>query len=116
MAGVGKALLSSSMPLLIFHAKEKSELNFCLSLPSEQTAFGIMLGTVSSLIFQRVPDKPGITGLNWRSVVLYRNSSTISAGHKLNLVLTTGSCSVQRVFLPSLSVHKSSLHPNRRDG
>ncbi|GAA5905297.1 hypothetical protein JCM5296_001435 [Sporobolomyces johnsonii] len=30
------------------------------------TAFGIMLGTVSSLIFQKVPDKPGITGLNWR--------------------------------------------------
>lgn len=30
------------------------------------TAFGICLGTVSSLIFQKVPDKPGITGLNWR--------------------------------------------------
>ncbi|CEQ40022.1 SPOSA6832_01603 [Sporobolomyces salmonicolor] len=30
------------------------------------TAFGIMLGTVSSLIFQKIPDKPGITGLNWR--------------------------------------------------
>lgn len=25
-----------------------------------------MLGTVSSLIFQNVPDKPNITGLNWR--------------------------------------------------
>lgn len=35
-------------------------------IPRRQTAFGIMLGTVSSLIFQRVPDKPGITGLNWR--------------------------------------------------
>ncbi|GJN92908.1 hypothetical protein Rhopal_005949-T1 [Rhodotorula paludigena] len=30
------------------------------------TAFGICLGTVSSLIFKDVPDKPGITGLNWR--------------------------------------------------
>ncbi|GAA5853689.1 hypothetical protein JCM3766R1_000591 [Sporobolomyces carnicolor] len=30
------------------------------------TAFGIMFGTVSSLVFLRVPDKPGITGLNWR--------------------------------------------------
>jgi len=30
------------------------------------TAFGICLGTVSSLIFQNVPDKPHITGLNWR--------------------------------------------------
>ena len=30
------------------------------------TAFGIMLGNVSSLIFLRVPNKPGITGLNWR--------------------------------------------------
>lgn len=25
-----------------------------------------MLGTVSSLIFQNVPDQSGITGLNWR--------------------------------------------------
>lgn len=33
---------------------------------SRQTAFGIMFGTVSSLVFLRVPDKPGITGLNWR--------------------------------------------------
>ncbi|GAA5967327.1 hypothetical protein JCM3765_005602 [Sporobolomyces pararoseus] len=30
------------------------------------TAFGIMFGTVSSLVFYRVPDKPNITGLNWR--------------------------------------------------
>ena len=30
------------------------------------TAFGIMFGTVSSLVFQNVPDKPGITGLAWR--------------------------------------------------
>lgn len=29
-----------------------------------------MLGTVSSLIFQNVPDKPGITGLNWRQVFI----------------------------------------------
>ncbi|GAA5833127.1 hypothetical protein JCM3766R1_001406 [Sporobolomyces carnicolor] len=30
------------------------------------TAFGIMLGTVSSLAFYYVPDSSGITGLNWR--------------------------------------------------
>ncbi|GAA5825489.1 hypothetical protein JCM11251_007008 [Rhodosporidiobolus azoricus] len=30
------------------------------------TAFGIMLGTVSSLVFYNVPDPSGITGLNWR--------------------------------------------------
>lgn len=30
------------------------------------TAFGIMLGTVSSLAFYHVPDVPHITGLNWR--------------------------------------------------
>lgn len=30
------------------------------------TAFGIMLGTVSSLIFYHVPDRSGIVGLNWR--------------------------------------------------
>ncbi|GAA6059574.1 hypothetical protein JCM10212_000630 [Sporobolomyces blumeae] len=30
------------------------------------TAFGIMLGTVSSLMFYHVPDTSNITGLNWR--------------------------------------------------
>lgn len=30
------------------------------------TAFGIMLGYVADLVFQNVPDKPHITGLNWR--------------------------------------------------
>lgn len=30
------------------------------------TAFGIMLGTVSSLVFYHVPDTSNITGLNWR--------------------------------------------------
>ena len=30
------------------------------------TAFGIMLGYVSDLIFFQVKDPPGITGLNWR--------------------------------------------------
>ncbi|KAI9793025.1 MAG: hypothetical protein M1833_000846 [Piccolia ochrophora] len=30
------------------------------------TAFGIMIGYVSDLIFYGVPDTPGVTGLNWR--------------------------------------------------
>lgn len=30
------------------------------------TAFGIMLGYVSDLIFFKVPDRPGVVGLNWR--------------------------------------------------
>ncbi|KAK4055364.1 hypothetical protein OIO90_003202 [Microbotryomycetes sp. JL221] len=30
------------------------------------TAFGIMMGTVSSLAFYKVPDSSGIEGLNWR--------------------------------------------------
>jgi Sugar (and other) transporter len=30
------------------------------------TAFGIMLGYVSDLAFFKVPNKPHITGLNWR--------------------------------------------------
>ena len=30
------------------------------------TAFGIMLGYVMDLAFYHVPDKPHITGLNWR--------------------------------------------------
>ncbi len=45
------------------------------------TAFGIMIGYVSGLIFFRVPDKPNITGLNWRLMMasvcdppVYRNN------------------------------------------
>lgn len=30
------------------------------------TAFGIMFGYAADLAFYKVPDKPGITGLNWR--------------------------------------------------
>ena len=30
------------------------------------TAFGIMLGLAADLAFYKVPDTPGITGLNWR--------------------------------------------------
>jgi hypothetical protein len=30
------------------------------------TAFGIMLGFVADLAFYHVPNKPHITGLNWR--------------------------------------------------
>jgi hypothetical protein len=30
------------------------------------TAFGIMVGYAADLAFYGVPDKPGITGLNWR--------------------------------------------------
>ena len=30
------------------------------------TAFGIMVGYAADLAFFKVPDKPGITGLNWR--------------------------------------------------
>lgn len=30
------------------------------------TAFGIMLGYVADLIFFKVPDRPGVVGLNWR--------------------------------------------------
>jgi hypothetical protein len=39
------------------------------------TAFGIMLGYVSDLVFYKVPNKHNITGLNWRlmlsSVIIY---------------------------------------------
>lgn len=46
------------------------------------TAFGIMIGYVSGLVFFRVPDKPNITGLNWRLMMasvcdplVYRNNT-----------------------------------------
>ncbi|GAA6033836.1 hypothetical protein JCM8097_000365 [Rhodosporidiobolus ruineniae] len=64
--GIGIGPKSATVPML---AAEISPANIRGALTMQWqmwTAFGIMLGTVSSLIFKDVPDKPGITGLNWR--------------------------------------------------
>lgn len=77
------------------------------SLPVDfsQTAFGIMLGTVSSLVFYHVPDPAThITGLNWRSVspvtVLRQVTETdpvLSHGGLLSLML--GSAALPAFFV-----------------
>lgn len=58
------------------------------------TAFGIMLGYVADLAFFKVPDKPHITGLNWRlmlaSVSFPRNSCPL--GKDGNVQMLTVIC------------------------
>ncbi|GAA5933859.1 hypothetical protein JCM10213_008452, partial [Rhodosporidiobolus nylandii] len=64
--GIGIGPKSATIPLL---AAEVSPANIRGAMAMQWqtwTAFGICLGTVSSLVFKGVPDKPGITGLNWR--------------------------------------------------
>ncbi|GAA5874477.1 hypothetical protein JCM8547_007372 [Rhodosporidiobolus lusitaniae] len=64
--GIGIGPKSATVPVL---AAEIAPANIRGALAMQWqtwTAFGICLGTVSSLIFKDVPDKPGITGLNWR--------------------------------------------------
>ena len=49
------------------------------------TAFGIMLGYVMDIAFEKVPDPPHIRGLNWRLMLgsvsprLFRSSRSIGA-------------------------------------
>ncbi|GAA5842913.1 hypothetical protein JCM5353_004135 [Sporobolomyces roseus] len=64
--GVGIGPKSATVPILTSEISPTSIRGALVMQWQVWTAFGIMLGTVSSLIFQRVPDKPGITGLNWR--------------------------------------------------
>ncbi|GAA5893884.1 hypothetical protein JCM6882_003119 [Rhodosporidiobolus microsporus] len=64
--GLGIGPKSATVPML---AAEIAPANIrgALTLQWQTwTAFGIMLGTVSSLVFYNVEDRPGITGLNWR--------------------------------------------------
>ncbi|GAA5825491.1 hypothetical protein JCM11251_007009 [Rhodosporidiobolus azoricus] len=64
--GIGIGPKSATIPMLAAEISPAA-IRGALTLQWQTwTAFGIMLGTVSALIFKGVPDKPGITGLNWR--------------------------------------------------
>ncbi|BGP41910.1 hypothetical protein JCM10449v2_005905 [Rhodotorula kratochvilovae] len=64
--GIGIGPKSATVPVLAAEIAPARIRGFLAMQWQTWTAFGICLGTVSSLIFQKVPDKPGITGLNWR--------------------------------------------------
>ncbi|GAA5934240.1 sugar porter family MFS transporter [Sporobolomyces koalae] len=64
--GVGIGPKSATVPILTSEVSPTAIRGALVMQWQVWTAFGIMFGTVSSLIFQKVPDKPGITGLNWR--------------------------------------------------
>ncbi|GAA5906707.1 sugar porter family MFS transporter [Sporobolomyces salmoneus] len=64
--GIGIGPKSATVPVLTAEIAPSNIRGALVMQWQVWTAFGIMFGTVSSLVFQRVPDKPGITGLNWR--------------------------------------------------
>ncbi|KWU46584.1 hypothetical protein RHOSPDRAFT_32042 [Rhodotorula sp. JG-1b] len=64
--GLGIGPKSSTVPVLAAEISPAAIRGAMAMQWQTWTAFGICLGTVSSLIFQNVPDKPGITGLSWR--------------------------------------------------
>ncbi|TNY21256.1 sugar transporter-domain-containing protein [Rhodotorula diobovata] len=64
--GIGIGPKSATVPVFAAEIAPARIRGFLAMQWQTWTAFGICLGTVSSLIFQKVPDKPGITGLNWR--------------------------------------------------
>ncbi|GAA5855034.1 hypothetical protein JCM9279_005730 [Rhodotorula babjevae] len=64
--GIGIGPKSATVPVFASEIAPARIRGFLAMQWQTWTAFGICLGTVSSLIFQNVPDKPGITGLNWR--------------------------------------------------
>ncbi|POY76589.1 hypothetical protein BMF94_0178 [Rhodotorula taiwanensis] len=64
--GLGIGPKSSTVPVLAAEISPAAIRGAMAMQWQTWTAFGICLGTVSSLIFKNVPDKPHITGLNWR--------------------------------------------------
>ncbi|GAA5881040.1 hypothetical protein JCM16303_004647 [Sporobolomyces ruberrimus] len=64
--GIGIGPKSATVPILTSEISPTAIRGALVMQWQVWTAFGIMFGTVSSLVFQRVPDKPGIRGLNWR--------------------------------------------------
>ncbi|THU79353.1 hypothetical protein K435DRAFT_875558 [Dendrothele bispora CBS 962.96] len=64
--GIGIGPKSATVPVYAAECAPPAIRGALVMMWQTWTAFGIMFGTVSSLAFFPVPDKPGITGLNWR--------------------------------------------------
>ncbi|KAJ8696572.1 hypothetical protein PTI98_006432 [Pleurotus ostreatus] len=64
--GLGIGPKSSTVPVYAAECAPPAIRGALVMMWQTWTAFGIMIGYVSGLIFFRVPDKPNITGLNWR--------------------------------------------------
>ncbi|KAK7472875.1 hypothetical protein VKT23_000983 [Stygiomarasmius scandens] len=64
--GLGIGPKSSTVPVYAAECTPPAIRGALVMMWQTWTAFGIMLGTAADLIFFRVADRPGITGLNWR--------------------------------------------------
>ncbi|KAI0044346.1 hypothetical protein FA95DRAFT_1608624 [Auriscalpium vulgare] len=64
--GLGIGPKSSTVPVYAAECSPPAIRGGLVMMWQMWTAFGIMLGYVADLAFFRVPDKPHITGLNWR--------------------------------------------------
>ena len=64
--GIGIGPKSSTVPVYAAECSPPAIRGALVMMWQMWTAFGIMLGYVADLALFKVPDKPGITGLNWR--------------------------------------------------
>jgi MFS family permease len=64
--GLGIGPKSSTVPVYAAECAPPTIRGGLVMMWQMWTAFGIMLGYVSDLIFYKVPDRPHIKGLNWR--------------------------------------------------
>ncbi|THV01101.1 hypothetical protein K435DRAFT_718319 [Dendrothele bispora CBS 962.96] len=64
--GIGIGPKSATVPVYAAECAPPAIRGALVMMWQTWTAFGIMFGTVACLAFFPVPDKPGITGLNWR--------------------------------------------------
>ncbi|KAI0267080.1 hypothetical protein BC834DRAFT_822948 [Gloeopeniophorella convolvens] len=64
--GLGIGPKSSTVPVYAAECSPASIRGGLVMMWQMWTAFGIMLGYVADLAFYKVPDRPHITGLNWR--------------------------------------------------
>ncbi|KAN0116412.1 major facilitator superfamily [Russula decolorans] len=64
--GIGIGPKSSTVPVYAAECSPPAIRGGLVMMWQMWTAFGIMLGYVADLAFYKVPDKPHITGLNWR--------------------------------------------------
>jgi len=99
--GLGIGPKSATVPVYSAECAPSSIRGGLVMMWQMWTAFGIMMGTVMSLAFFHVPDKPHITGLRWRLMLGSVCALHLAAFFDLDWPFTG--------WLPSPSSHGSSV-------
>ena len=106
--GLGIGPKSSTVPVYAAECAPPAIRGGLVMMWQMWTAFGIMLGYVADLAFYKVPDKPHITGLNWRLMlasviicILFTSQTPTLKSHKgwYTRTLPNGTS----LFLPRIS-------------